>query len=77
MTFSYELQRISDYLHLTNYRVLEDTHLHVVEPTEKPNQKSMLQTGGDISFCLTQLLGREKTKRGSGVGIIHQCRLTD
>lgn len=30
-----DLQTISDYHHSTNYKGLEDTHLHMVEITEK------------------------------------------
>lgn len=66
-----DLQRISDYLHSTNCTALEDIHLHVVEPTEKPNQNSILQTRGDNFFLSDSIIGREKTKCGSGVGIIY------
>lgn len=61
----------------TTNRCWEDTHLQEVGPTETPNRKSIHQTGGDISFCLTQLLWKEKTKRGNDVDTISLCRLID
>lgn len=71
------MQRISDYLHSTDNRCWEDTHLEVVGPSETPNQKSIQQTGGDISFCLTQLLWKEKTKCSNDVDTISLGRLID
>lgn len=51
--FLKDLQRILDYLYSTKYTGLRDIHLHMVDPTKKTNQKSIGQTGEDISFCLT------------------------
>ena len=70
-------QRVSDYLHSTANTCWEEVHLREVGPAETPNQKSIPQTGGDISFCLTQLLWKKKTNYSNDADMISLCRLID
>ena len=50
---------------------LEDIYLHVVVPTEKPNQNSILQTRGDNLFLSDLIIweGKDKVWEWSGDNI--------